>query len=405
MAREVATVPIAARAPSRAAISDAELASPSVRVALAGGGTGGHILPGRYLTEWARSRERLDDVLWFQTGRAVEEAAMNGLAERLAPVGLERVALSLEPDGGGAPTLSRLGVRTFPEARRARAALRRHRSQVLVGLGGFTSLPAVLAARSLGVPVILLEINASRGKATQWLAPLATRVLHAWRATMPKNDTASDAKHVWIGPPLAPRFQLGAPNELDSRNARLDLGFDPDAPLVAVLGGSQGAAGLNRFVAEQASFFAANGVQVAHQTGPGRLAEAASGTIEGYRATEYVHDVHTLLTAATLVLCRGGASTLAEVGALARPACVVPYPHHPDRHQEKNALELGRGVQIVGEEKLDTEFACELVRLVGPLGRAERERMSSELLDRVPRDGAARLWSEIERLSLRPPSR
>src|SRR6185295_11416709 len=141
MSRDLATAPIeprrpmmsvaaqastAARASSRGAESDAELSSSSVRVALAGGGTGGHILPGRYLVEWGRSRERLEDLLWFQTGRAVEDAAMSGLADRLAPIELERVALALEPDGGGAPSLSRLGVRTFPEARRARAALKRH---------------------------------------------------------------------------------------------------------------------------------------------------------------------------------------------------------------------------------------------------------------------------------------
>lgn len=365
----------------------------ALRIALAGGGTGGHILPGRYLLEHAAECGALADVVWFQTGRAVEERAMAGLAQRLAPIELERVALPLEPEGGGAPGLGRLGVLTLPAARRARAALRRHRAEVLVGLGGFTTLPAALAARSLGIPIVLVEINAAEGRATRWLAPFSARVVHAWRATAAKHD---GARHRWIGPPLAARFQRGAPSELESRAAAEALGFDPDRPLLVVLGGSQGALGLNRFIAAHAAFFAANGVQILHQTGPGRLNETAHENFEGQRAVEYVDDVHRALAAATVVLCRGGASTLAEVGALARPACVVPYPHSADHHQERNARELGAGVRVVDETKLDATFARDLVLLLGPAGERERRAMGAALAGIVPRDGVARLWAEIE---------
>jgi UDP-N-acetylglucosamine--N-acetylmuramyl-(pentapeptide) pyrophosphoryl-undecaprenol N-acetylglucosamine transferase len=360
----------ATAAPANAASKSATGAA--LRVALAGGGTGGHILPGRYLLEHAHAAARIADVVWFQTGRAVEERAMAGLAERLAPIALERVALPLEPEGGGAPSLARLGVLTWPAARRARAALKRHRADVLVGLGGFTSLPAALAARSLGIPIVLVEINAASGRATRWLAPFSARVAHAWKATLEHGE---DAKHRWIGPPLATRFVRGAPSERESLAARAALGFEPELPLLVVLGGSQGALGLNRFVAAHAAFLSANGIQVLHQTGPGRASEGASSAPPGYRVVEYVDDVARALDAATLVLCRGGASTLAEVGALARPACVVPYPHSPDRHQELNARELGVGVRIVSEPELDAGFARELVRLIGPAGAAEREKI------------------------------
>lgn len=375
--------------------SAAATASRALRIALAGGGTGGHILPGRYLLEHAHAAGRVGDVVWFQTGRAVEQRAMTGLAERLAPVALERIALPLEPDGGGAPSLARLGVLTLPAAQRARAALRRHRADVLVGLGGFTTLPAALAARSLGIPIVLLEINAASGRATRWLAPFSARVAHAWNATLPHGE---DARHRWVGPPLAACFQRGAPSEFDVRASAYELGFDPDRPLLVVLGGSQGALGLNRFVAAQAQFLTVNGVQLLHQVGPGRLAEAPGAGLDGYRAVEYVDDVHRALTAATLVLCRGGASTLAEVAALARPACVVPYPHSTDRHQELNARQLAGGVRIVPETALDARFARELVRLIGPAGAPERATMRAALEQALPRDGVARLWAEIEAL-------
>src|SRR6185503_18636765 len=99
-------------------------------------------------------------------------------------------------------------------------------------------------------------------------------------------------------------------------------------------------------------------------------------------------------TAATLVLSRGGASTLAEIAALRRPAVVVPYPHHTDQHQERNAKELGSGVRIVPEARLGTSVRHELALLASESGRAERERMSAAMRAAVPLDAAARLYAE-----------
>ncbi|MCY3000509.1 MAG: UDP-N-acetylglucosamine--N-acetylmuramyl-(pentapeptide) pyrophosphoryl-undecaprenol N-acetylglucosamine transferase [Planctomycetota bacterium] len=360
-----------------------------LRIAFAGGGTGGHIVPGRHLL--AHGGRAVEDVLWFCTGRPVEDKAFAGLAEELGAARLERVALRLEPDGGGAPGLGGLAFRTLPAVRAARAALRAHGSQVLVGLGGFTCLPAVLAARSLGIPVALLEINATRGKATRWLAPFAARVFHAWRGTLPARAGARD---LLTGPPLSPSFAAGGVSEETAARARAALGFQPQRPLLVVLGGSQGAGALNTFVAQHAGEFSRQAVQVLHQTGPGRL-EQGAGERDGYRKVEFVHDVHTTLAAATLVLCRGGASTLAEVAALRKPAWVVPYPHHADRHQERNARELGLGVEIVDESRLGASFARELVQKTLPSGTRELARRSAELASAMPLDAAQRIWDEV----------
>jgi len=365
-----------------------------LRIALAGGGTGGHIVPGRHLL--AQQPGHLADVLWFCTGRPVEERAFAGIEADLGGVSIERVALALEPDGGGAPRISGLALRTLPAVRAARAALRAHRSEVLVGLGGFTCLPSVLAARSLGIPVALLEINAVRGKATRWLAPLATRVFHAWSGTLPRGRTS--AKDILCGPPLAPQFAAGAVSEERQLEARAALGFVPERPLLVVLGGSQGAGALNAFVAAQLQEFLRQGVQVLHQTGPGRSEQGAAER-PGYRKLEFVHDVHGALSAATLVLCRGGASTLAEVAALRRPAWVVPYPHHADRHQERNARELGEGVELVLESRLDANFARELVQRTLPSGASELAQRAAVLERMLPLDAALRIWKELAPLA------
>jgi UDP-N-acetylglucosamine--N-acetylmuramyl-(pentapeptide) pyrophosphoryl-undecaprenol N-acetylglucosamine transferase len=358
------------------------------------------MVPGLHLLAHVRARgdaAPIDDLVWFTSGRAVEERVMS--SARAASFEFERVALPLEPEGGGAPTRTALCLRTPRAFARARAALRRHRSDVLLGLGGFTALPAVLAARSLGIPVALLEVNARRGAATRWLARCSQRVFHAWPSTLPARDR--DSAHaenrrteIWIGPPLAPEFQRAELDRDASARARASLGFDPDRPLLVVLGGSQGALALNAFVRAHAPALVAHGIQVLHQTGPQKLGEGCP-PFSGYVPLEWVDPVEGALAAATLVLCRGGASTLAEVAALRAPTIVVPYPHHADRHQEHNARELGAGVRIAPEERLGLALRDEIARLCGPFGAHERERMRDALARAMPVDGSERLYLEL----------
>ena len=146
-----------------------------------------------------------------------------------------------------------------------------------------------------------------------------------------------------------------------------------------------------------------NGAQIVHQTGPGRGGDGC-GEARGYRAVEFTRDVPALLRAATLVLCRGGASTLAEVAAARVPALVVPYPHHADRHQERNARELGAGVRIVPEAELGEPLARELARLLSAGAAGERAAMRAALARAVPLDGSARALDELARIIHEPAS-
>lgn len=376
------------------------------RLALAGGGTGGHVLPGLHLLDdlLARGAGPLDDVLWLGAGRGVEERALARLGERVAPATSEHVRLALEPPGGGAPSRAGLLLRSAGALRRAGAALDRHRSELLLGLGGFTCLPAVLAARARGMPVALLEINAVPGSATRWLAPLADRVLHAWPGSLPRRlrgearaPDGEAGRHRLVGPPLAPAFRALA----EARGGAPEA-VSEGRPLLLVLGGSQGALGLNAFVAREARALVDAGLEVVHQVGPGRLDEAPA-PFEGYRPVEYVDDVAGHLARATLVLCRGGASTLAEVAATRTPALVVPYPHHADRHQARNAEQLGEGVEIVEEADLGPAVRERLVELASPEGAGRRRAMAAALARAVPTDGSARIHEELARLRDREP--
>jgi len=380
-----------------------ERATTGLRLAIAGGGTGGHLVPGINvcLQAQAEGAPALADVVWLSSGRSIEERLLGGLEEKIAPVPLERAVLALEPRGGGAPSRAALFFRTAPAVVAARRVLAAHGSNVLLGLGGFTCLPAVLAARSLGLPVALLEMNAASGSATRWLTPFARRVFHSWRGTLPagvSGAAAENAVHVFAGPPLAPEFDGREIPAAEQAGARAELGFHPDRPLLLVLGGSQGASAINRFVRSYAPSIVGSGVQILHQTGPGKLDEGCE-TFSGYRAVEFVAPAHRALCAATAVLCRGGASTLAEIAALGRPAFVVPYPHHQDRHQEKNALELGEGVRVVSEEKLTASLRVDLERICSAAGESERWRMTRALRSAIPLGGAKLVASALHSLA------
>jgi UDP-N-acetylglucosamine:LPS N-acetylglucosamine transferase len=366
----------------------------TLRLAFAGGGTGGHIVPGLHLLERSLAGDvpAIEDLLWFTSGRSVEEHALRSVPLEQP---LERVILELEPRRGGAPSLPRLFTRTPGAVLRARRALRRHRSSVLLGLGGFTTLPAVLAARSLGIPVALLEINASPGRATRHLAPTAARIYHAWSGTLPASGV--DSRNLLTGAPVAPSVRAVGNGETDRRAARTALGFDADRPLLVILGGSQGAQSLNTFVTEHLDHLLEGGLQLLHQCGPGKLGTSSDSRV-AYRIEEYLSPIAPALAAATIVLCRGGASTLAEVAAARIPAWVVPYPHHPDRHQERNARELGEGVRVVSEEQLDARLVEELLSVSGESGGVDRENMVRALAEASPGDAAAELLRDLLRV-------
>jgi len=276
----------------------------------------------------------------------------------------------------------------------ARVALREHGTQVVLGLGGFVTAPVAIAARSLGIPMALLEINSVSGMANRCLAPFCRRVYHAWGGTVP---AAPGDRHIRVGPPVSPRLEP-TQGEHSRRAARECLDFDIDRPLLVVLGGSQGAQAINQAIAGFADSLLAAGVSILHQVGPDKLGQAAATRSEFYRATEYVDDVPLALRAADLVLCRGGASTLAEVAAVGAPAWVVPYTHHKDNHQERNAQQLGEGVRLVREVDLKATLP-QLPGFIGPRGASEREHMRRALRTCVPRDAARRILDDLELLA------
>lgn len=308
------------------------------RVCLVSGGTGGHLMPALVLARAMRGRGHLP--LLVTEGREVErEILRRELPDvrevRLPPAARARLALPIW-----------LVRATFA----ARRLLREHGIDDVVITGGRPSVPVGLAARSLGLPLYLLEQNAVMGRANRWLQRFARRVYQGLPfATVAAAGGATERpRFVLTGTPL--RSGIGS---ISRTEARAMLGLDAEAPVVLVTGGSQGAQSLNQIV-PRALLALDRPLQVLHLAGMGRD-EAVRVLYAGGRLVAHVRpvalDMDRMLAAADLVICRGGGTTVAELAAVGRPAVIVPYPHHKDRQQLHNARVLAdRGAAIVIEE-------------------------------------------------------
>lgn len=329
-----------------------------MRCLIAGGGTGGHLFPGMAVAE-ALVALRADAEIRFAC----------------TPKGLDRTLL--EPTGWSfeiceAPhfprSLSALVRTPVALARAGRAAwsiVRRFRPDVVVGCGGHGAFAPAVAAMAHGIPVALLEQNVIPGRTTRLLARRADVVYGQWEATA--RTWSATARYVVVGNPLRRVFH-SRPDRAASRAA---YGLDPDAPVLLVFGGSQGARGLNRWVSDGVRTLGDRLPRfgLLHLCGRGEREALApvyaelTARVPGFRAQviEFETEMPRAYAAADLVVARAGGTGIAEMTAFGLPMVLVPYPLATDHHQAANAaaaMEAGAAVAL-------EESTCDAARLAG----------------------------------------
>jgi len=268
---------------------------------------------------------------------------------------------------------------------RARRVLRETQATGVVALGGYTCVPAAVAARLAGVPLYVVECNAVPGRATRLLSRFASGVgLGAAPARELLPRRARQSRALVTGTPLRA--------EAASTARPADFGLEEGRPTLLVLGGSQGAAGLNERVLAGLPRCRDLPFQVLHCAGAGDAARVRAGyAAAGVRAAvlDFLPDIGRAYAAADLVLARGGASTVAECAASGRPAVFVPYPWHRDRQQARNAEESVRAgaAQVVEEADLSPDALRGLVD--GILLDAERRGRMARAARSLARPAAA----------------
>jgi UDP-N-acetylglucosamine--N-acetylmuramyl-(pentapeptide) pyrophosphoryl-undecaprenol N-acetylglucosamine transferase len=333
-----------------AAPDDGGMTSNEPSVVVAGGGSAGHVEPALATADAVR-RLRPD-------ARVTALGTERGLDTRLIPARgyplelIPPVPLPRKPN----LDLAKLPLRVVRSVRRTRAVLRAVGADVVVGFGGYVSLPAYLAAASMRLPIVVHEANARAGVANK----VGARFAKAVCAAVPGSGLAGAEV---IGIPL--RREI---TELDRAGlraeARAHFGLDPQGPVLLVFGGSQGARSLNEAVSAAVPALTAAGVSVLHAHGP---KNAPTVEAPGYHPVPYLERMDLAYAAADVALCRAGAMTVAEVSTVGLPAIYVPLPHG-NGEQALNArpvVDAGGGM-LVPDAELTGETVSSLVTgLVG----------------------------------------
>jgi UDP-N-acetylglucosamine--N-acetylmuramyl-(pentapeptide) pyrophosphoryl-undecaprenol N-acetylglucosamine transferase len=345
-----------------------------MRAILAGGGTGGHVIPALAIAQQLQKQYGAE-ILFIGTARGIENRLVPaaGFQLQLVQVGaLKNVSLATR-------------LRTFvdlPRAiRDASRLLAEFRANVVIGVGGYASGPAMMAAVLRRTPTLLFEPNVVPGFANRVVARFVSAAAVHFQETKKYFHRAEIT-----GVPV--------------REAFFQTAASPTGPNLLVFGGSQGAHAINEVMFESAADLLARvpGLRIVHQTGERDYNDAQAAYAKLDAAVEvhrFIDDMPGYFARASLLVCRSGASTVAEVTAAGKPAVFVPFPRAADDHQKRNAEALQRaGAAVMLEE---SEMSRErLVESVAGLLRDEsRLRTMGDAARELSHPNAARAIAEM----------
>ncbi|MBT8038263.1 MAG: undecaprenyldiphospho-muramoylpentapeptide beta-N-acetylglucosaminyltransferase [Verrucomicrobiae bacterium] len=327
--------------------------SKKMNVLIACGGTGGHLFPGIAVAEELEKRGH--SVRLLISEKKVDAEA----SEKYGDLAFQTVPAIAKPSTFS-PKMIPFLFKLWKTVRQCRRILQHHGCDAVLGMGGFTSLPPVLAGKKLGLRTYVHDSNALPGKANRLTARWCSKVLVGFEAAaryFPQSDV------VVTGTPV--RDELAALPDRSAARAKYDLSAEGRA--VLVMGGSQGAKRLNTLVVEAAK--AMPGLQFLHITGAfdyDRVKQMAAER-DGYHVLSFCDDMASAYAACDVAVCRSGASSMTELAYVAMPSILVPYPYAADDHQSVNAKVFdGAGAAVMRQEvDLDAGgLVADLTRMV-----------------------------------------
>ena len=309
-----------------------------MRVLFACGGTAGHINPAIGVA--GRIRELIPDaeILFVGAEGHMETELVPREGYALETVRIAGFQRSLKP-GTIVQNIKNIG-RVAGSVAKSKRIVRRFQPDVAVGTGGYVCYPVLKAASALGVPTAVHESNAVPGLTTRLLERRVTRILVGLEES--RAAYANPDKVELTGTPVRTGFR-----DTDKRSARRELGLPEDEPLAVAVFGSLGAGRMNELMLDFIDRMGQNAdFRLIYATGKRYYDEVRSALNDaGLRSPridvrEYIYDMPKVMSAADLILCRAGASTIGELTYLGKPAIIVPSPNVANNHQEKNARVL-----------------------------------------------------------------
>lgn len=340
------------------------------KVLLAGGGTGGHLFPGISLAEAIKSREPDAEINFVISGKKLDLKILEDrgfgctrIEQRHLPQSPRQFGDFMLTNARALWQIARLMLKNLPD--------------VVVGLGGYASFTAAASAKLCAIPLVVLEQNVIPGRANRALALTADRVFCQWSQAARYFVRRDNLR--FSGNPTRESLR-----KISKKIAREKLGLMPDKSTLLVLGGSQGASALNRAMLTSAGVLKKhrNRVQVIHLAGR----KESETVMDAYSKMKITASVHEFLkemefaySAADLVLCRAGGTTIAELTAVGLPSVLVPIPHAAQNHQLANAKALAStGAARLLEEKNMSAQAVDKIVLALLLDEKELVRMAEK---------------------------
>ena len=320
------------------------------------GGTGGHFYPGLSIAEELKSQggEPLLLITGRNAGQQSETASAKGVKSIILP--------SSTPPKGLSGKIS-FALHSLKGIIEARKKLREFRPSAVLAMGSFHSAAPAIAAWTLRIPVFAHDGNARVGKANLFLSNFAK---HMALSFPPANGNSIKCKWTVTGMPIRAQIakcNLSKKEAIGLINSRHSVDFTDAAPLLLVFGGSQGAEAINQCVPEALKLQGRDNFQVVHLSGAKNkenLEKHYAGIPFKHLVIETSGEMEIFYSAADLVICRSGGSTIAELSIFAKFAILIPYPFATDSHQDDNArhyCSCGAGIVIVEKDLTVTKLA------------------------------------------------
>ena len=337
----------------------------SVRVIIAGGGTGGHVFPAVAIAGEFLERPDVRDVLFIGTEKGLEVRILRDMGFTLRTINVEGVK------GKGAAKMIISLLKIPRSIAQSVSIIRNFRPDIVLGVGGYASGPAVIAAHFMGIKTVIAEQNALPGLTNRILGRFADKIFLSFPD---RERRLADTKTVVTGNPVRKGFV---------KSIKKSRGTG-DKFSILVFGGSQGARTINRAVVESIGYLAdiKDRLVITHQTGDKDIDEVSAAYHDygvGAGVHPFITDMSSAYGSADLLICRAGATSIAEITASGKASLLIPYPFAAEGHQELNARVLADAgaAEMILESELDGKALAGVIRRLfnspETIGRMEKE--------------------------------
>jgi UDP-N-acetylglucosamine--N-acetylmuramyl-(pentapeptide) pyrophosphoryl-undecaprenol N-acetylglucosamine transferase len=361
-----------------------------MKIAVSGGGTGGHIYPALALIREIQKRDKDAKFLYIGT--------LNGLESKIVPK--ENIPFTSIHITGFKRKLSFENVKTvlrfIKGVRDSRKILKEFKPDIVVGTGGYVCGPVVYAAAKLGIPSIIHEQNSVPGLTNKFLSRYVKRIAICFEEA---KEFFSQEKVIFTGNPRASEV-LGQ----DGIKGRLSVGLSTTLPTVLIFGGSRGARPINEAVIKSLPELAGKPYQVLYVTGDVHYDEVSKevelvGNPKNVVIKPFIHNMPEVLAGMDLVVSRAGATTLAEITSLGIPSILIPSPYVTNNHQEKNASSLsenGAAKVLLEKDLTCNSLVANIDKIL--LNRETLKEMKGNSQKIGVPDSAARMYNMMKEL-------